>query len=407
MPMFAFKAVDQQNQLVEGHLEALSADAVVRHLRDAGQVALDIREAASGALQNGRPRPFARAGTAQRVLADLLSQLTLLLHSGVPLERALSFLKSSRAHKAAAPLAKSLQGNVKGGSSFAEALRRVEPPVAPFIVNVVAAGEASGQLDTVLGQLVSYMERAQKIHSDIRSALVYPAILLATAMVAIGILMLVLVPKFKPLFDGAEDRLPTSTRLIIAASDYFQPALLVLAGLAIVGVFGLRHALRNENRRRLWHRAQFALPFSVGPLLLDVQVGIFSRLLSLLLQNGVVLQQALALTRDAVPNRAVAAAIDAARGRVREGGRLSASFAEEKLFPELTVDLLKVGEEASNVADVLARLADLSEARAERSIKRLMDVFVPAMTIGLGVVIASIVASILTALLSINDLALR
>jgi len=404
MPTFDFKAVDQRNQFTEGRIQAVSADNAARRLLETGQIALELRETDAHATREASPR-FAVARS--QGLTDLLSQIAMLLRSGVPLERALSFLVSSRSHKAAATIAVRLLETVKSGESFAEALRRIQPPAPTFIVNVVAAGEVSGHLEAVLGQLVSYLERSQKVRAEIRSALIYPSILIALAIVAIGILMLVLVPKFKPLFEGAEDRLPASTRLIISASEHFQQGVVGIVVLALVAVLAIRYALKNETRRRSWDRAQFRLPFSVGSLIRDVQVGVFSRLMSLLLQNGVVLQQALALTRDAVPNRAVAAALDSTRNLVREGGRLSAGLAESKIFPALAIDLLKVGEEASNVPDVLGRIADLSEARVERSIKRLMDVLVPSMTIGLGVVVASIVASILMALLSINDLALR
>lgn len=407
MPVFAFKSVDASNRVEDGRWEAATADDVVQHLLQSGQIALAISEAPIGDAARPSFSWSQRLSASPRALTEVLSQTNMLLHSGIPLEKSLALVAASSGKGRTAQLAVGLRTRVNDGQSLSQALQREQETVPPFIVSAMAAGEASGRLEEVVDRLVSYLERSQKIRSDIKGALVYPAILLAMAAISIAILLLVLVPQFKPLFEGNEDRIPTVTRLILAASDYFRPALAVLAAVIVGGGLLLRYSMRSEAQQQRWDRWKLALPFSIGPVMLDIQVAIFTRLLSLLLQNGIPLHHALALTRDAVPNRAIATGIDHARCGVREGRRLSAGLAETKLLPGPVIDHLKVGEEASNLAGVLGRIADLTESKMERSIKHLMDLLVPLLTIGLGLMVAAIIASILLALLSINDLALR
>lgn len=405
MTVFAYRAVDAKNKVIQGRLECRDIAGVVSTLTSSGQIALDVREVTFAS----RASHFGRTNLKISIpaLTGLLSEIAMLLRSGMPLERALSLLENSQTQKSSADLAKSLNESVKSGSSLSQALRASGRLVPPFISSVVAAGEASGYVEVVLGQLVSYLERSEKARSDFRSALVYPLILLAMSFVAISILMLVLIPKFKPLFEGAEDQLPTSTLLILTVADYFGFALAAVL-VATASTYALaRYAIRSRQHRLFWHRSKLRLPASIGSMLLESQIAMFSRLLSLLLQNGVVLEHALTLTRDAIPNLAIARMIETTRLEVRKGGRLSTGLAADRLLPAMTIDLIKVGEEASKVPDTLARISDLSELKVERALKRLMDILVPAITVGLGAVIASTVASILMALLSINDLALR
>ncbi|WP_339085431.1 type II secretion system F family protein [Hyphomicrobium sp. ghe19] len=405
--MFAFKAVDRDNKFHEGHLEAATAHAAAEHLFSVGQTVLDVSEIAAARPSRLRFFSFTPAGISERVLTEFLSQCRMLIRAGIPLEKALSVIARSKSRRDIANFTSRLQQDIKSGKSFAQSLAMLSGQIPHFVTNTIGAGEASGHLEDVLDRLVAHMERSQKVRSEIKDGLIYPTILTIMAVISVSILMLVLVPQFKPLFDGARDKIPAVTRFILAASDYF-PALLAFVVVALAfSLLLLRILLLDDERRKTWDRWKLSIPLGIGDVFRDIQTGMFSRMLSLLLQNGIPAAQALALTRDATSNRAFAAEVDMAREHIRTGGRLSAGLQTSRLFASDALDLLAVGEEASNLPGVLTRIADLCEERVERSTKRLMELFVPALTVTLGCVIAGIVAAILTALLSINQLALR
>lgn len=407
MPEFTFKAVDRDNKVHDGQLEAATADAAAEHLFSIGQTVLEVSEITASRPSRLPIFSFASAGVSERVLTEFLSQCRMLIRAGMPLDKALTLIARSKSRQDIADLTGRLLQNVKSGKSFAQSLAMLGGTIPAFVINAISAGEASGHLEDVLDRLVVHMERSQKVRSEIKESLIYPAILTIMAVISVSILMLVLVPQFKPLFDGAQDKVPIITRFILGVSDYF-PAVLTFTAVALAGSIVLgRMLLIDDERRKTWDRWKLAMPLGIGDLFRDIQTGMFSRMLSLLLQNGIPAAHALALTRDATPNRAFSADIDAAREHIRAGGRLSAGLQASRLFSNDALDLLAVGEEASNLPGVLTRIADLCEERVERSSKRLMELFVPALTVILGCVIAAIVAAILMALLSINQLALR
>ncbi len=408
MPEFGFRSVDRENRVTEGRMIAGDVAGVAERLHALGQTPLRIAEASHGPHRVPSSRSlFDRQGLSRRSTSELLLELKLLLRSGIDLARALAFVaRSARAPRTQAIL-KAVHGSVEKGTTFSDALGEADPNLPPFILSTLRAGESSGQLDMVLERLGSYLERREKLRAELLSALIYPAILLLLSAVAIVILMTVLIPEFRPLFEDAGVELPGITQFVLFVSDlatrYGLAAAALLAALAVCGWL----ALKDEARRLAWERGKLKLPFSIGRLNQKIQTTIFARLMSLLLENGVTVQEALALAREAVPNRAFGAAIAEARKKVREGEKLSGALAPSGVLPLRSLDLLKIGEEASNVTGSLVRIADLYETEVERSLKRLMDLFVPVLTVVLGIVIATVIFSVLFAMLSLNDLALR
>lgn len=405
MPLYACRAVDEHNTVSEARLEARTIEAAIERLLAEGKTALSITEV--GHDRDSQTRRGKRTDLGPAHLAEFLSHTAVLLHAGMPVERAISHVAGSRANGQISALAKRLQGELKAGKTLSEAMRSDPASIMPYVLNAVAAGEAGAQLEKAIAQVAAHIEREARVRGEIRSALVYPAILVAVAGVAVTLLMLVLMPQFKPLFEGMEDRLPWGTRLLLAASDYF---FLILLGAATVaaGLHVCFRSMRADGRRRIAiDRLKLRMPLSIGRLVLDTQTAIFARLLALQIDNGIPLQRALGLAGAAVPNRQIAEALDLAREDVRQGRRLSFGLARSGLLDAATLDLIRVGEEASDLVGVLRKTADLCERRVQQSTKRLMDILVPAITIGLGVLVAAIVACILMAMLSVNDLAVR
>jgi general secretion pathway protein F len=259
----------------------------------------------------------------------------------------------------------------------------------------------------VLAKLSDYLSRFEKFRSDLISSLIYPAILLVMALAAISILVTVVIPQFKPLFEDAGAELPLLTRLVVGTSDLVLNNALLLGAGAVVLVLLARWALMQPRAALALDRIKLGLPFGAGVLLKKIEAARFTRLMALLLENGVAILPALGLVREAAGNRSFAAAIDGVAERVREGGRFTAALSATALIPVAYREVLEAGEEASQLETVLGRVAGIAERETETALKNFMAAFVPVLTILLGGFVAVIIMSVLFALLSINDLALR
>ena len=270
---------------------------------------------------------------------------------------------------------------------------------------MVRAGETGGALEVVLERLGDLLERAHSLRESVRSALIYPVLILVLAGGAIAVLLTVVLPEFKPFFDDAGAALPLSTRIVIAVAaaieDYWW------AGLAAVLliVLLLRQWLANPASRRRWDAMVLRLPL-LGDVTAKAEAARFSRTLGTLIANGVPMLSALAIVKDTLVNSATAAAIGEIGGRLQEGHGLAGPLAEVPRFPPLAAQLVRVGEETGRLEDMLAKVADIFDAEVRRAVDRALALLVPALTLALGGLIALIIVSILGAMFSVYELPL-
>jgi general secretion pathway protein F len=406
MPSFSYKCAGQGGKIVKGVREAAGATALARALEAEGLTPLAITERKGGA------RSFLEKGPAEKGLsrADLLlliSNLELLLGAGIDLNAALGSLAKSSQKPALKSLLSELRERVQKGAALSDALAGAGSTTPRFVIASIRAGETGGQLGTVLAKLSDYLSRFEKFRSDLISSLIYPAILLIMALAAILILVTVVIPQFKPLFEDAGAELPLLTRLVVGTSDLVLNNAALLGASAAALMLLARAGLKQPRLALALDRIKLGLPFGAGSLLKKIEAARFTRLTALLLENGVAMLSALALVRDAAGNRAFAVAIDGVAERVREGGRFTAALSVTGLIPAAYREVLEAGEEASQLETVLSRVAGIAERETEMALKNFMAAFVPVLTILLGGFVALIIMSVLFALLSINDLALR
>ena len=221
---------------------------------------------------------------------------------------------------------------------------------------------------------------------------------------SIAVLMTFVVPGFKPLFEDAGSALPLSTQIVVVISDFFAAYWWAMIAGAVGGWLLLRGQLRNPQFRARWDRAYLAVPL-LGDLERKVEVARFARTLGTLIGNGVTLLSGLGMVRQTMGNLALAQSIEGVVARLKEGGRLAKLLSAAKVFPDLALYLVRVGEETGQLESMLYRIADIYDREVQITINRLLSLLVPLLTIGLGVMIAGIIASVLAALLSINELA--
>lgn len=406
MPSFSYKSAGPGGKVVKGVREASDASALARLLEAEGLVPLSIAERTGSKLTWFEEKGSSGA-LSRPELTLLISNLELLLGAGIDLNAALgSLAKSAQKPKTKALLAQ-LRERVQKGQSLSEAFAGAAGGVPGFIVSSLRAGEQSGQLRQVLAKLADYLSRFEKFRSDLISSLIYPAILLLMAMAAIIILVTIVIPQFKPLFEDAGAELPLLTRIVVGTSDLLLGnSILFVVGAAALAFAG-RYALRQPQLSLAFDKATLGLPLGAGVLLTRIEAARFTRLMALLLENGVPMLSALSLVREASGNRSYAAAIDGVATKVREGTRFTAALSTTSLIPAAYQEVLEAGEEASQLETVLTRVAGIAERETEVSLKNFMAAFVPLLTIVLGGIVAVIIMSVLFALLSINDLALR
>ena len=405
MPAYSYKCVDRGHKIVKGVRDASDASELARMLQSEGLMALSIAEASTVKKSRLLPQATAAGGTLSR--ADLmlfLPNLEMLLSAGIDLNAALSALAKSTKKKELRHLIGDLRDAVQKGQSLSDALSKASASVPAFVVNSIRAGESGGQLREVLHKLSEHLTRFEKFRADVVSSLIYPAILLTMAVLAIILLIVVVIPQFKPLFENAGSELPFVTRLVMGVSDFVldNAVLLLLSGAALVLV--LRSFLKKPHVALYVDRAKLALPFGAGDLLSRIEAARFTRLAALLLENGITIVTTLELAREAAGNRAFAKAIDEVTVKVREGARFTTALSATGIIPGVYRDILEAGEEASQLEMVLTRVAEMAERETELALKNFMAVFVPLLTIVLGGFVAGIILSVMLALLSANDL---
>ena len=396
MAWFRYTALTANGETVSGELQAADERALIRAIQAQGNLPIETAplKAAGGGRRGAVPGPAQLGGLAR--------DLALLLRAGQPLEQALALLASGLAAAPLRPRLESVLTRVRAGAGLGDALEG-EGGFPPLFIAMVRAGEAAGALEATLAELAQLLERQARLSSLIGSALLYPAVLLTVAVASVLLILLYVVPQFAPLFERAGGELPMTTRAVLASSAWLQDnwTLLMLALLFLllgVRALGKRPALAVALQRRL-----LALPV-LGPLLADAAVARFARTLGALLQAGAALPASLGFARD-VAGPALAAEIDAMRDGVKNGRTLVGSLPLGHRLPTVAVELLRLGEETGRLDEVAGHLADASDARLETALKRLLALLEPASILLIALLVGGIVISILSALVSINALA--
>ncbi len=349
---------------------------------------------------SGGPKPSRQA------LALFARSLAMLLRAGLPMTESVRFAADA-AGEAFDPIADALITEIRAGFGLSEALETVDtgarPVFDPAYRSLIAAGEATGTLDHTLDRLADYLEKAEKLVTAIRSALIYPAFLLGATIISLLVLLLFVIPRYEMLFSGMGTRLPFITRLVIGLGDVMQMAAWLLPLLVLLAWLYWRqnrHKLEFRIRR---DRAVLALPV-IGPLVQKMVLERCVRILAELVTSKLELPAALALAADAAGNQLIASDLNEAAGRLREGQPLSAALGRSERFPDLFIQLAKVGEESGSLDGMLAHLADIYALDVEAATRRLVTLIEPALILLIGLLMGFIVIAMISAVITVNDL---
>jgi type II secretion system protein F len=405
MAFFQYRAADQAGKVVEGVMEADAEQNVILRLREMGCIPLRIAlpsERAVGAARHQLTLP-SRRKISQQQLLQFTRELGTLLAAGLPLDRSLSILGGLIEGGEFSKILRSLVEAVRAGKSLAASMGE-HPDVFPKIyTNMIRAGEAGGILESVLRYLAEYLESTLALKEDIKSALIYPAILGSAAGVSLIVLFLFVIPKFATIFRENGRALPLITKIVIDFSQILAQYGWIILALVCAAVAGVFSYVRSAEGRSEWDRLSLRL-WLLGDLVRKFETARFSRTLAALLKGGVPLLEALGTVQGVLGNRLLSRAISQVQVRVREGKGMARPLSESGLFPALALNMIAVGEETGKLDSMLAEVANYYDQEVKRATKRLTSLLEPMLILGMGLIIGIVVISMLLAIFSINDL---
>lgn len=409
MPRYSYTAYDAAGSRIEGALDADSREAALAVLNRQGYLPLDLAEGfGAPAAQPWWQRDLlGRRGLSQRNLALVTRELATLLDADLPIDEclrivALQPLMGARARQVLGAVLDA----ILSGASFSEALAAQTGVFPEYYWRIVQAGEASGSLPRALGELAAFLERQGEFRAKIGSAMLYPLILMVAAGLALVVILTVLVPTIAPLFKDAGAEPPLLIGLLIETQRVVAAHwILVLAALAGLVAGGIALA-RSPAAKLARDRAVLRLPL-LATLVQNEQTATFSRTLGTLLASNVPVLKALAVSGNVLSNQVMANAVRDAGQDMKEGAALTVPLAQSGAFPELAIRLYKVGEQTGDLPVMLTRVANIYEAAIARQLLRLTSILTPVLTIVFGALVGGLLVSVMGAIVSLNDLALR
>ena len=405
MTTFRYTAIGAGGERLAGLMEAATEAEVIVRLQRQGSMPVRAEPADKASRWTGLLQMDlgGRRGLRKQDVADLIRELATMLTAGQDLDRALRYMQET-APRRIRPTVTGLRDAVRDGSPLSVAMSRYPATFPAMHVGMVRAGEAGGNLGPTLSRIADLLDRQRALASTVTSALIYPAVLFLAMIGAVTLLLTEVLPQFVPMFEQSGVALPASTQFLITAGNFVQEDGLFLLLAILVLIVALRFALRQARVRLIVDRIVLRLPV-IGGLTQEVLAARFTRVLGTLLHNGVALIPALAIVRDAMGNHAARSAVEQASVTARGGGSLTRDLEAAGVFPARAIHLLRLGEETAQLAPMALRAADIHEEKTRLATQRLTALLVPAMTILMGVAVGGIVASLMTAMLSLNNLA--
>jgi type IV pilus assembly protein PilC len=404
MAKFKYTAIDQNGKPKTGSIDAANQDEASAKVSAMGLMPTNITQSAAAAA--AKPKTAARAKGKSgglsfgkvikpEELTTFTRQLATLLQAGLPLLRALEVMIRQERNLRFKACLEQIADQVKSGNTFSDGLLQHPKIFDRLYVNMIKAGEAGGVLDVVLSRLAGFMEKAQRTKKKVKSAMVYPIVVVGVAVSIVVLLMVVVVPKFQAIFDDMLDgaKLPGPTLLVVGISNFLRDNILISLGLIIAFVFVVKFALRTDVGTRAFNWCAINLP-KIGDLVSKVNIARITRTFGTLLSSGVPILQAITITKDITGNVFYTNALTRIHDSVRDGESLSAPMGREKVFPDMVTSMVDVGEETGELSEMLNRIADNYDEDVDNAVSGITSIIEPVMIVFLAVVVGFIVIAL-------------
>ena len=425
MPKFSYVAMDAKGKEQKGVLEVATQNEAIARVREMQLFPTKIVEvdkpkekSAAKAKPTGGGKPGAKkkgmgsinikipgtGGVKSKVLTTFTRQLATLVDAGLPLLRGLRVLEKQERNVTLRNTIGELALSVEGGSTFSEALAQHPKIFNRLYVNMVKAGELGGVLEVVLNRLAEFQEKAQKIKGKVIAAMFYPVAVLVVATVILGVLTVIVIPKFKEVFAGlGEGRpLPGFTVFVLSVSDTIRYNFLATCIVLAVLVIAFILTLKTKGGRRVWDKFKLKMPV-VGPVISKVAISRFTRTLGTLVSSGVPILQALTIVKETSGNVIIANAVGAVHESVKEGETITAPLEASGAFPPMVISMVDVGEQTGALPEMMMKIADNFDDEVDNAVAAMTSLLEPIMIIFLAVIVGSIVIAMFLPLIDLMN----
>ena len=381
MPIYLWKATTRSGEKKSGELEAVTADVVAIHLKNMGFAPGKVKEKPKSL---GEIFPFLAPKVTIKDLVIFTRQFAVMVDAGLPLVQCLQILADQTDHPTLKSVLRAVKHDVESGSTFAEALGKHPAVFDDLFVNLVAAGEVGGILDTILNRLAVQLEKAEKLRKQLKGAMVYPATVSTIAVACIVLLLVKVIPVFEQMFADFGGTLPAPTVMVIALSDWLQAYIVYLLG----GIFVFVSLFTQAKKRSLafhYRVDQVALKLPIfGNIIKKVAVARFTRTLGTMISSGVPILDGLDIVARTAGNMIIEEELQATRKSISEGKTIAEPLAESKVFPGMVVQMIAVGEETGAMEAMLSKIADFYDDEVDTAVDALTSMLEPIMMVGLG-----------------------
>ncbi len=401
MAAFEYKALNKQGKQLKGVLEADSSRQIRQQLRDKGLMPLEVNQVASVATKK-KTSLFAKKISAGD-LALVTRQLATLVQSSLPIEESLQAVAEQCEEAKVKSIVMAVRSRVVEGYSLADSMAEYPDVFEKLYTAMVAAGEKSGHLDTVLNRLADYTEQRQAMRSKLMQAMIYPIMLTTVALGVIGLLLALVVPQVVQQFDHMSQELPWATQLLITLSDFVRHYGLLIIVAIIVGIIAFKQRLKNKAFELKVHK-RILKTAVIGKVSRGINTARFARTLSILTSSSVPLLESMKISAEVLANQHMRSAILDAANYVREGSSLRASLTQTKLFPPMMLHMIASGEKSGELEQMLGRAADNQDREFESTANIALGIFTPAIVVTMAVIVFFIVIAILQPILALNSL---
>jgi type IV pilus assembly protein PilC len=384
MASFTYTARSFSGDLRTATLEASSRDDVIVQLRRQRLSVVKIDEATAK-----KPR---RGHIKMRDIVIFTRQFSTMINAGLPLVQALTILAEQSQNKVLSDITHKIVFDVESGNTVADAMGKHPQAFSPLYVNMVAAGEAGGILDTILMRLATFMEKNDALVRKVKGAMIYPSVIMSVAGVAVTVLLLFVIPVFENLFSSAGLALPLPTRVVMGASRFLKGYWYMIIAIVVAAWFAYKRYAATPDGRLKIDRFLLQVPV-LGDVLRKSAVSRFTRTLGTLVSSGVSILDGLEITARTAGNRVVQDAIMESRSSIAGGDTIAAPLKKSGVFPPMVISMISVGEQTGGLDEMLSKIADFYDDEVDAAVGNLLSLLEPLMIVFLGVVVGGMVVS--------------
>jgi type IV pilus assembly protein PilC len=385
MPVFNYTARTLTGELQSGSIDLPTHDDVVAHLRKNRMIVVKVQQAPKDLKLD----MFAK-GISTRDIVIFTRQFATMINSGLPLVQALDILSEQSENKALKDVTRAVVYDVESGHTLADALRKHPKAFTELYVNMVAAGEAGGILDTILLRLATFMEKNDALVRKVKGAMIYPAVIFSVAGMAIVILLIFVIPVFQDMFAGIGQELPMPTRVVIGLSNLLKHYWWAIGGGGALAFYGTRKYYATPDGKLNLDRLMLNVPV-LGDLIRKSAVSRFTRTLGTLIASGVSILDGLEITAKTAGNRVIHDAVMESRASIAGGETIAAPLQKSKVFPPMVISMIAVGEQTGGLDEMLSKIADFYDEEVDAAVEALLSLLEPVMIVVLGVVVGGMI----------------